>query len=460
MRRATRQTTPAALVLATLAIAFGGGLLTDNAAACQYTVRHVAFVDLGDSPYRLYFFTKGDAAASFGEAVNKVQDRLAESNVEAELVNLDANAEHSAAPFLQTAGATEFPAAVLLSPDGRALLLAEGAEKLTAANVPNLIDDVTRSKIRDEIFSRVLDVHSVMIVIEGEDAELNERITQMTRDFIPKVRDHMPLMPKPAKEPPHMIVLTREQAKAERVLLWSVGADLQDTSIAQVALLFGRGRRLGPVLRFPGDDVDKFEYSLAVVGQDCECGLDRSWMQGDMIPHIWNEESEKVALAKLGFDPGSPEVKTEIAQLLSRGPSGKAPVDETGLVFPSLGYQEIELVDSSEGDSVTAKPVTKKEPAPVEVVIGLNDTTRTEAGPAVTTTEVTDESETTETIAVAPSAAKGEGGSEAASPESEPEASEAEPRPINVVFLVVGGLIVVVLAAGGVILARSGQENR
>ena len=117
-----------------------------------------------------------------------------------------------------------------------------------------------------------------------------------------------------------MIRFSPAEAQREKVLLWSLGVDLEQKSVTQIALLFGRGRKLGPVLQIPGSRQQDLWRSLEVVGNDCECGLDRSWMQGPMIPHDWSTSDEAEALAALGFDPGNPLVKAEISRILARGP--------------------------------------------------------------------------------------------------------------------------------------------
>jgi len=440
MRPTTRTTLIAALAITS---ALAGGHI---AAACQYTVRHVAFVDLGDSPYRLFVYTPAGGVDEFTQALKTASDLLTDSNVVAELVNVDEEGEHAAETFLEAAGVTDFPAAVLVSPDNRALRLGDPNEVLQANQLSDICTAAINSQVRDEIIPRTLDTHSVMILLEGDDAETNRQITQLANNYILQIRDILPHAPKPPEKPPHLIVLSPEQAQAERILLWSLGIDVTDRTATQIAVIFGRGRRIGPVLRFPQDETRKLERSLAAVLQDCECGLDRSWMQGNMIPHIWDEATEKLALAKLNFDPGSPEVKTEIAQLLSRGPSGKAALAESELIFPALGYQEIEL---DVPDTATPAEKVSGEPDSAALVaqaaaplIDTSSTTATEAtvdAPAIEATPVdtADESPaSTFTVEIEPSSG------------------------ISMIGWVVIGLVAIALLGGGMVLAMGGGENR
>ena len=167
----------------------------------------------------------------------------------------------------------------------------------TAAEELNrLCRDFVDSPARREMFSRLLGVHSVILMVEGTEHEANQNTQEMIAQALPQVERSLEFLPKPIKEPPHVIHLSAETAANERVLLWALGLNPEPTAATQVALIFGRGRKLGPVLRFPEDPRRRFIQSLAVVGQDCECGLDRRWMQGAMVPHRWSAVEEKKAI--------------------------------------------------------------------------------------------------------------------------------------------------------------------
>lgn len=471
MRSVLRYLLVIGLIL-TAALLAGG----ERAVACQYNVRDVAFVDLGDSPYRLFVFSKGEATKSLSESLEHSQNRLVESNIEAELVDLDSNAEHLAVAYLETAKVTTFPAAVLVSPDNRTLRLDDSDKPLQADELDGLVQAIVESAVRKDIMARVLDVHSVMIVVEGDADAPNAETTKMAQEFIPRVEGILDVLPKPIDHPPHLIVLTREQAAKEKILLWSLDVDLQDESITQVAVLFGRGRRLGPVLRFPGDDERKFERSLAAVGQDCECGLDRSWMQGGMIPHVWSTETEKIALAKLKFDPGSPEVKTEIAQLLSRGPGGKSAVAESEVIFPALGYQEIELDVVSESSSAASPEASESVDASEKTAVADANDAKSETTQLASRLPAASSVESGTSTASSESVASNAGASSELATSDDKAASESQlpvtAKALSVtvteeegssgsrwIYSVVIGLVVFVLVVGASLLFTGRREN-
>jgi hypothetical protein len=337
------------------------------AMACRYTVRDVAFVDLNERPYRLFLFTDQQQNSELATAMREAaSEKLADANVVAEHVDLHRFPDHPARRY--AVDSERLPAAVLVAPDERTLVLEEAiSPKSGSGEFARLFETIVDSPTRREIFSRVCDVHSVLLVVDGEDERVNRETLEMVRKTIPQVRDALTYMPKPIKEPPHLIHLSRQQADEERVLLWSLGVDHRPVPPSQIALLFGRGRKLGPVLRFPEDQRRKLIRSLAVVGQDCECGLDRRWMQGQMVPHNWTAHDEAVATRKLNFDPGNPLVKAEINRILSRGPGtepgGLSELETAEKIFPALSYQEIAL-DEEPSASVDSETRTTDETKP------------------------------------------------------------------------------------------------
>ena len=342
-------------------------LLTESD-ACKYTVRDVAFVDLGEMPYRLFVVTKNSDSVALASALKIAADSvLANANVTVELADVGKTLDHPAAEFAARAGVTKYPVAVLVSPDDRAMRLDwQLSADTTAEQLSPRFRDLATSPRRTEIFDKVLDVHSVILVVDGKDEKVNRETTALAENAIPQVKDALEFMPKPMKHPPHMIHFTQEEAQRESILLWSLGVDLSDSAPTQIALVFGRGRQLGPVLRFPADEPRQFMRSLAFVGQDCECGLDRRWMQGQMIPHLWTNQDETLAMQKLNFDPGNALVKAEIDRILARGPGsrpgGQRDVEQSELMFPALGYQEIVLFDEPKDDQPVESVAADDEP--------------------------------------------------------------------------------------------------
>ena len=349
--------------------------------ACRYTVRDVAFVDLGDVPYRLFVFADPadeEIAGELQAAVDRIAEQvLLDANTVIEFVDTSPETDDPALKY--AAEVKQFPALVAVGPEQEPLIVKQGLaqETSTAAEELNrLCRDFVDSAARREMFSRLLGVHSVILMVEGTDHEANQITREMIAQTLPQVEQSLEFLPKPIKEPPHVIHLSAEAAADERVLLWALGMNPEPTAETQVALLFGRGRKLGPVLRFPEDPRRRFIQSLAVVGQDCECGLDRRWMQGAMVPHRWSAVEEKKAIEQLGFDPGNPLVKAEIDRILTRGPGAdggrEEELEDALKIAPALSYQEIAIddlvTDAATDTSATSAADTSETSAPGNIV--------------------------------------------------------------------------------------------
>jgi len=111
------------------------------------------------------------------------------------------------------------------------------------------------------------------------------------------------------------------------------------------------------------------QEALAVVGQDCECGLDRVWMQGESFPLSWGRAERTAAYAALGFDPDNPQIKGEISRIISRGPNSQPNGAPASSHFEqlSLGYSE-ELIEFNiePEELLEADPEPVAEAKPVE----------------------------------------------------------------------------------------------
>ena len=177
---------------------------------------------------------------------------------------------------------------------------------------------------------------------------------------------------KEIKQPPALMVLKPEDRERERVLLWSLGIGAEAGAGAHVAVLYGRVRQIGKVLSGEKITTSAVSGILNTIGLSCECGLDRSWMQGPMIPIKWEESTKALAAKNLGFDPESPAIKMEMSQILSKsGQSRRANTFNKGDALLG-GYTEIST--GVVADKRTDPPVQTNqtdvisEPAPAEPV--------------------------------------------------------------------------------------------
>jgi hypothetical protein len=181
-------------------------------------------------------------------------------------------------------------------------------------------------------------------LIEGDAPEANAKARQAITGAIEQIRSQMKSMPKTIAEPPAMIVLGASARASEQILLWSLGLDPAPTPEPRAAVLYGRARWIGPLMK--GEEITERNLAgiLSFIGADCECGLDVSWTQGTRLPVRWDEGLHAQVTKSLGFDPESPMIKLEASRIIRRSglSAGKAAPDRevsppAETTFPSRG---------------------------------------------------------------------------------------------------------------------------
>lgn len=124
-------------------------------------------------------------------------------------------------------------------------------------------------------------------------------------------------LPKRIEEPPLIIVITQEKASKEKILLWSLDTDGYQVNEPHVAVIYGRGRRIGPLLKGKQISSKSLLSLLPIIGLSCDCGLDKKWMTGPLIPLRWDKKIQSDVVKFLGFDAENPMVKTEMSSIMS-----------------------------------------------------------------------------------------------------------------------------------------------
>jgi len=307
-------------ILLVYLLAFGGE-------ACRFNVRDVGFVDLGSEPYTLYLFVDDTMPALERESLQSIATAtFYDSNVEAELLTLGQARQGEAKAYLPAGFTGELPVAVLISPNRKSTFLVDLAKR----GVPVLqtawdaLESVLDSSRRNAILKQVFDCYGVVLIVEGQSDKENRRIHSMVDAVVTDVTAKLPGLEKEIKKPPVVEVISPDDFKGERAFLWSLGVN-QVMEFPQVALLYGRGRMIGPVLR--GDKQltqSSVSAVLNTIGLNCECGLDRKWMQGVMVPLKWGQERKQEIAKQLGFNPESPEIRIEMSQILAKAGLGQA----------------------------------------------------------------------------------------------------------------------------------------
>lgn len=306
--------------------------------ACRYSIRDTGFVDLGIAPYRLELSpgsVPDDIAVSYRQA--------------AEVSLLDSNVEFGIA----TERLPEPEALRITDASGRRLPLRSGASlPRRREDVVRLIESVATSPRREDIVREALRSFAVLVLVEGTNSADNLRVQQTLDTAIRAVERLMPGMPKPVAIPPQRVVIPTGEQTGEALLLWGLGLDPAPAADPRVAIVYGRGRRLGVPLEGAMVTRTAVQERLVMIGQDCECDLDRAWLKGPVIPGRWDRELQQIAARTLGFDPENPMVRTEVSRIVLRGEGDRTRQSRPTSAL-ALGYSE-ESVDGGTEDTSAA----------------------------------------------------------------------------------------------------------
>ncbi len=295
--------------------------LSNILSACQYNVRETGFVDFGVNQYHFYGYvnreTPADIVIDFEQACSSV---FKNCNIVPEIINVEAQQNHSALQYISQYNIHSFPSAVLVSPDNQVFVIPFPISKQLSGNaIKSVLERIVHSPLRNTIIDKVIKTYGVILVIEGPVRPENERIRKSVKQSIRTIQAQMKLMPKSIEHLPELIVLKREAFQKEEILLWSLGLESQKTNDTYAAIIYGKARWIGPLLK--GEEINKTNLTniLSIIGLDCECGLDMRVMQGTMLPVKWDEKTHTRLIKHLGFDPENPIIKLGMNRILRKG---------------------------------------------------------------------------------------------------------------------------------------------
>jgi len=340
-------------------------LISMDTLACRFNVRDVGFVDLGSEPYRLFIFIPDGSPKSEIELLKSTAyASYLDSNVKATILTQKDALKSKAAKFIPRE-LTQVQA-VLISPDGKQSLPVKLTEegKPLAVSVWDGLESVFDSTRRNLVISKVYEHYCVILITEGKNAEENQRIRNLANRVVKSISSQMDKLEKEIREPPVVEIISIKDFNSEKAFLWSMGiTEIAETP--QVAILYGRGRMIGPVLRDERLDERSLKAIVNTIGLNCECGLDRKWMQGPMVPQKWDDDLQKRFANHLGFDPESPVIRLEMSQILAKGGKGQG-VNKQASIGGSLddllmGYREGSLKEPEAQETQTPAKQTKSE---------------------------------------------------------------------------------------------------
>jgi len=345
-------------------------LISMDALACRFNVRDVGFVDLGSDPYRLLIiFPDGTPKSEIELLKSTAYASYLDSNVKATILTQKDALKSKAAKFVPRE-LTQVQA-VLISADGKQSLPVKLTEegKPLAVSVWDGLESVFDSKRRNSVISKVYEHYCVILITEGKNIGENQRIRNLANRVVKSISGQMDKLEKEIREPPVVEIISIKDFNSEKAFLWSMGiTEIAETP--QVTILYGRGRMIGPVLRDEQLDERSLKAIVNTIGLNCECGLDRKWMQGTMVPQKWDEDLQKRFANHLGFDPESPAIRLEMSQILAKGGKGQGTNRQTpiggSLDDLLMGYREGSLKEPEAQEPQT--PVEQKNTKPTKSV--------------------------------------------------------------------------------------------
>ncbi|MBL9172863.1 MAG: hypothetical protein JNL10_04955 [Verrucomicrobiales bacterium] len=302
--------------------------------ACRYSIRDTGFVDFDAAVYRLRLSDEGIPPATTALFLQSAAGVLLDSNIE----------------FDRTESTTDSTGLHLRDASGRDLLISS-PEKLPgdAPGIQRMLESIANSPARSRVQTESLRSFAVVLLVDGTNSAANARALEAIKTAIASVERLMPSMPKPVSVPPQLVQISASELPAESVLLWGLGLVPEPVADPRLALLYGRGRRLGEPLEGPTITRTAVQERLVLIGQDCECDLDRSWLKGPVIPGRWDRSLQEGAAQSLGFDPESPMVRSEVSRIVLRGEGDRKHPSRPSSAL-ALGYSE-ESVDDAAGTS-------------------------------------------------------------------------------------------------------------
>lgn len=285
--------------------------------ACRYNVRETGFIYLAQKPYALVVYYSDDTTDKDIETLKQLAlDHFIDSNIVPQFVNVDALDSTKTYPKL--ANDTDLPSAMLQSPDGQTMQFSLNRNAVSMQqSAEGVFRTICSSENRDEIIRKCISNYAVILLFESNDAVANKKAQKAAEAAIDHIASKMSLLPKKIDLPPALVSI--KLSDIDTILPWSLGLETKDSVMPKMAIVYGRGRWIGPILE--GELISKRHLSelLLIVGADCECGIDRDWMRGTMIPASWNQQSRKDVAANLEFDPENPLIKKEVRNILRMG---------------------------------------------------------------------------------------------------------------------------------------------
>ena len=335
------------------------------AGACEYCVREVGFVALHNEPYRVVITVPPDTPDSERDRLlAQARAEIGPSNV---VVSIATGYHAGPGTENRDPQTLSSPRAIVYAPGEpgltRSALLRPASESPSSDLViEHTYAELTHSPAREGLAEALIDGYATVLLVQGADEDANRAAHELVEHAIQRINAVKSGFDRVIEVGPALRIISAEERQREYILLWALGIETDETAMPSVAVLYGKGRRLGDVLTGNTLTDTALFTMLSVVARDCECDLDRGWLYGTSIPLVWDDAMRRRAYDALGFDPESAATRAAVSRILERGPGSGTSVRDpftedtgTNIGIPGLTIHEL-------GDPASSVP-----PAPESV---------------------------------------------------------------------------------------------
>ena len=354
--------------LAAIAVSLLLCIGSPGAHACPYSIRDAGFIVRETKPYQLVFLTQNAQIPQYEElladalASGARAEQLRHANLSAEVLGTERDAGHDAVKALlqsPTEAVRQGRAvSALLSPNGK--LLAQAPVGKTEAKNPlaDVLAACLDSEARRQIVRGIIKNWCVLLVVTGDDPRQNAQVREAVQSAARSMVGFQPEMGDKIRKAPPVVTLSRAQAKVkEATLLQSLGLSEEGATKAQVAVLFGRLRRLGPILNGAQISEPTLRKAMRLLGRNCTCTADPASILGPSAPIVWDADRQAETVEALGFDPDSPIAISGLSGVWTEfNTDGQQREPGEYLPDPGGGYVEFTIEPDGPAEEQDAEP--------------------------------------------------------------------------------------------------------
>jgi hypothetical protein len=314
----------------------GACCFAPSASACRYNIREIGFVDVEQPKFRFAVFVHCDEQQDWSPGFQQSATRiLGRSNISWEIIDEVAQPDSPDLQYRAQLG-PRLPGGTVIAggrSDGWPVYLHLPPDELEAK-----LSSLVRSPARAQVVNAVIETYGAVLLLRGPDESANNSARDAATAAITSVEASLADLPKRIERGPRLIECD-PSLPDEQIVAWSLGENGKDLAAPVTAVIYGRGRLAGPPLKGATLTTAKLRDQLSLIGADCECSLDHSWMTAGSLPLAFSAADESRIAAALGFDSAAASVKAEVHQILLTQTSIAAdPAARTG-----TGYRETPL---------------------------------------------------------------------------------------------------------------------